>query len=251
MSSIIIRKLSAHDPDLKQSKLLDAIYKSAAYALEHDGIGLTKMGAFDRKFCHWAAENFSWKEYSEEYLLRFQKVLNEDDVMPVLVLHHLFFAMKLGRNIKGKFKFSRKSQKRLEDKTAFFNELSNFYLFRFNHLGYQRRPFIAPGNWDIFLNVINVEAHREGISEADLVETLYGIRKDDPDRMAYFDYSSFLLWSVLNPLHWLGYLEAVENGNQPFERVRIYFKSPLWRKCFRLDTDQDLRPDIFHKAAFR
>ena len=246
MSSIIIQKLSTNDADLNRPKLLDAIYKSAAYALEHDGIGLTKSGAFDRKFCHWAAQNFNWKEYSEQYLLRVQKVLNEDDVMPALVLHHLFVAMKLGRHIKGKFKFSQKSQKHLENKAEFFNELSHFYLFRFNHLGYQRRPFIAPGNWDIFLNVINVEAHRDGISEANLVETLYGVKKDDPDRMAYFDYSSFLMWSVLNPLYWLGFLDVVENGNKPFERERIYFKSPLWRKCLRLDTDHDLKPHIFH-----
>ena len=92
--------------------------------------------------------------------------------------------------------------------------------------------------------MINVEAHRDGINEAKLVETLYGVRKDDPDRMAYFDHSSFLMWSVLNPLYWLGFLDLIETGDKPIKLERVYFKSQIWRKCLRLDTDPDLKPHI-------
>lgn len=245
MSSIIIQKLSSNDPDLERSKMFDAIYKTFEYANEHGGIGLTKTNAFNRKFCHWAARNFNWDEYSEDHLLRVQKVLNEDDVVPVMVLHDLFVGMKIGRHIKGKFQFNKKSQKLLEDKGAFYQQLASFFLFQLDHIGYQRRPFVAPGNWDIFLNVINVEAH-SGASEEHLLDVFYGVTPNDQDKREYWDYASFLRWHVLNPLYWIGFLDVVETGDSPFNRDRLYIKTPLWRKCLRLDTDQDLKPHIVH-----
>ena len=100
--------MESDDPDLENSRLLDAVYKTMHFASANGGIGLTQSKAFNRKFCHWAAENFNWKEHSAEELLSIQKVLNEQDVIPVMVLHELFVDMKLGRHIKGKFQFSKK-----------------------------------------------------------------------------------------------------------------------------------------------
>ncbi|MEO0752255.1 MAG: hypothetical protein AAFY25_10655, partial [Pseudomonadota bacterium] len=97
-----VRTLDNSDPLLGSSKLLDAVLKTVGFAQENDGIGLTKGKAFNRKFATWAAENFNWPEYSAESLLRIQKVLNEEDVIPVFVLHELMISMKLGRHVKGK-----------------------------------------------------------------------------------------------------------------------------------------------------
>jgi hypothetical protein len=245
MSPIIIQKLSSGDPDLEQSKLLDAIYKSVSYADEHGGIGLTQNKAFNRKFCHWAAENFNWEEYSASKLLKYQKVLNEEDVIPVMVLHDLFVGMKLGRHIKGKFQFNKKAFELLKDKGLFFNTVANFYLFEFDHHIFQRRPFVAPGNWDIFLNVINVEAHG-GASEDHFLDVFYGVTPDDIDKLEYWDYASFLRWQVLNPLYWIGFLDRTDTGDILLDRESHYIKTPLWRKCLRLDTDKDLKPHIIH-----
>jgi len=245
MTSIKIQLIESGDPDLKNSKLLDAVYKTIAYANEHGGIGLTQSKAFNRKFCHWAAENFNWEEYSADKLLSIQKVLNEQDVIPVMVLHELFVEMKLGRHIKGKFQFSKKALSLAEHRGEFFEIITNFYLFDFDHSYFQRRPFIAPGNWDVFLNVINVEAHG-GASEAHLLEVFFGYGPDNNRVEDYWNYLSFLHWHVLVPLYWIGFLDKIEAGDGFLEREIFYVKTPLWQKCLRLETDKDLKPILVH-----
>jgi len=245
MTSIKIQPIESDDPDLESSKLLDAVYKTIHYAKENGGVGLTQTKAFDRKFSHWAAENFNWEEYSAVRLLSIQKVLNEQDVMPVMLLHELLVDMKLGRHIKGKFQFSNKALALAENRGSFFSELANFYLFEFDHSNFQRHPFIAPGNWDVFLNVINVEAHG-GASEAHLLEVFFGFSPSDIGAEDYWRYLSFLHWHVLTPLYWIGFLDKTVVGDQLSERENFYAKTPLWRKCLNLDTDESLRPILVH-----
>ncbi len=168
------KKLDDSDPLLGSSKLLDAVRKTVGFAQENDGIGLTKGKAFNRKFATWAAENFNWPEYSADRLLRIQKVLNEEDVIPVLVLHELMISMKLGRHVKGKWQFSKKAEVLVQTPDVPQTALTKGFLFEFDHCRLQRFPFVAPGNWDVWLNVINVEAHG-GISEAALLKTFYGV----------------------------------------------------------------------------
>jgi len=245
MTSIKIQPIAPDDPDLESSKLLDAVYKTIRYAKENGGVGLTQTKAFDRKFSHWAAENFNWEEYSAEKLLSIQKVLNEQDVMPVMLLHELLVDMKLGRHIKGKFQFSKKALVLAENRGSFFSKLANFYLFEFDHSNFQRRPFTAPGNWNVFLNVINVEAH-DGASEAHLLEVFFGFSPSDIGAEDYWRYLSFLHWHVLTSLHWIGFLDKTVVGDQLSERETFYAKTPLWRKCLKLDTDKNLRPILVH-----
>ena len=237
MPSINIQPIAADDPDLENSRLLDAVYKCMSYAKKNDGIGLTQTKAFNRKFCHWAAQNFKWEEYSEDRLLSIQKVLNEEDVAPVMVLHQLFADMKLGRHIKGKFQFSKKAHILAEDKASFFHDIVDFYLFRFDHSNFQRHPFVAPGNWDVFLNVINVEAHG-GVSETDLLKAFYGFAQNERGSREYWSYWSFLHWHVLAPLHWIGFLDKTRLGERYLDREDFYTKSSLWKKCLHLDTDK-------------
>lgn len=245
MASMKIQPIDSDDPDLATSKLLDAVYKALNFATENGGIGLTQSNAFNRKFCHWAAENFAWEEYSTDHLLRIQKVLNETDVPPVMVLHELFVDMKLGRHLKGKFQFSKKALALFEDRGSFFNTLAYFYLFEFDHSHLQRRPFIAPGNWDVFLNVINVEANA-GVREDHLLEVFYGFSPKDAGAEDYWNYRSFLKWNVLTPLHWIGFLDRIKVGDDFLARENFYIKTPLWRKCLRLDTDAGLKPIMLH-----
>ena len=245
MPSIIIQPLKPDDTDLEKSKLLDAVYKTMHYAKENGGIGLTQSKAFNRRFSHWAAENFNWEEYSAKRLLSIQRVLNEQDVMPVMLLHELFVDMKLGRHIKGKFQFSKKAFALAENRGSFFTKLANFYLFEFDHSNFQRRPFTAPGNWDVYLNVINVEAHG-GASEVHLLEVFFGFNPKDTGAEDYWHYLSFLHWHVLTPLYWIGFLDKIVVGDHFLEREVFYVKTPLWRKCLKLDTDKNLKPILLH-----
>jgi hypothetical protein len=126
------------DPALDSSKMLDALYKTMGYAEEHGGIGLTQSKAFNRKFCHWAADEFTWPEYFKDELLSIQKVLNEWDVPPVMVLHDVLSVMKLGRHVKGKFQFSNKAKGLAEDRSKMFAALVENYLFNYDHGRMQR-----------------------------------------------------------------------------------------------------------------
>ena len=62
---------------LGHSKLLVALENTLAYARDNGGIGLTQSKAFNRKFAHWAADNFDWTEYGTERLMEMNKVLDE------------------------------------------------------------------------------------------------------------------------------------------------------------------------------
>jgi hypothetical protein len=44
------------------------------------GIGLTKSGAFNRRFVTWAVDEFRWPHYTATDLAVVNRVLNEDDV---------------------------------------------------------------------------------------------------------------------------------------------------------------------------
>ena len=245
MAPITLHPVRPDDPDLKMSKLLDVVYMTMRYASENNGIGLTQTKAFNRKFSHWAAENFNWEDYSAEKLLKVQKVLNEHDVLPVMLLHQLFVDMKFGRHTKGKFQFNKRALALAEDKASFFNYLASFYLFEFEHSLFQRWPFAIPKSWDVFLNVINVEA-QGAVSEAHLLEVFFGFSAEDVGKEGYWHHLSFLHWHVLTPLHWIGFLNKISIGEPISGREVIYTKTHLWRKCLRLETDKDLNSISIH-----
>lgn len=164
-----VRTLDDSAPLLGSSKLLDSVCKTVGFAQENDGVGLTTGKAFNRRFATWAAENFNWPEYSAERLLRIQKVLNEEDVIPVHVLRELMISMMLGRHVKGKWQFSKKAEALVQTPGALQTALTKGFLFEFGHCRLQRFPFVAPVNRDVWLNFINVEAHG-GVSEAALLK---------------------------------------------------------------------------------
>ncbi|GLO68671.1 hypothetical protein MACH17_01880 [Phaeobacter inhibens] len=129
------------------------------YAEENGGIGLTQTKLFNQKFAHWGARNFNWPTYSEEKLLRVQKVLNEWDVPPVMVIHDVMTIAKWGRHVKDKFQLSKSVRQLALHRGQLFGELIQQFLFRYNHGRMSRIDFQAPGDWRDFLNIINVEAH--------------------------------------------------------------------------------------------
>ncbi len=61
---------------LAGSRLCVAAMKTLAYIRDKGGIGLTKNGAFNRKFVTWAVDEFQWPHYTTEDLYAINKVLN-------------------------------------------------------------------------------------------------------------------------------------------------------------------------------
>ncbi|MFK5979822.1 MAG: hypothetical protein QM488_13140 [Rhizobiaceae bacterium] len=77
------KTLPEDDPLLLTSPLIRGVLKTAEYIEANGGIGLTKSGAFNRKFVHWAATEFDWPGYSEEELFRINKVLTSGTSHPL------------------------------------------------------------------------------------------------------------------------------------------------------------------------
>lgn len=240
---IEFRQIDDANPALAHSPMVRALEKTFSYIAEHDGIGLTPSKAFKRVFVHWAAREFNWPGYSEEDLFAINKVLNEIDFGPLMDLHDVMIALKIGRHYKGQFKLSKVGQGLVGHPGRIFGIVTPFYLFEVNHARFSRfddEPIL--GNWDVFMNVLNVETE-DGATGDDLRKVLFG----EPNPSDRFDQVlSNLYIQVLRPLCWTGLLQ--ENRAKGLLRTResTFTKTPLWRAALRLETDRMMRPQTRH-----
>lgn len=161
----MFREIGDNEPALQLSPIVRAAEKTFSYIAEHGGIELTPSKSFKRNFVHWAASAFEWPGYTEEELFKLNKVLNEIDFMPLMYLHDMMTALKIGRHVKGTFILTNAGQSLIGHPGKIFSAMTPFFLFRVNHEYLSRMPVQLPGNWDVFLNVLNVEAER-GITAA-------------------------------------------------------------------------------------
>ena len=232
------RPLPDDHPDLAHSPLLRAALLTLQYAQEHGAIGLTKTNAFKRVFVHWAVEHFEWPGKSAEEMFRYNKVINEYEFSPLEVLHFLLISLRLGRHFKGEFRLTKRGVELAQSPGRLFTELIPFYVFEIDHASYARfdgRPF---GKWDVWMNVINVEADH-GTTERALFAAFYG-EEQDWDTAGWREMAAFSSF-VLRPLEWAGLL--MENREERAgKHVHHVFKTPLWRSALKLDTDEMLYP---------
>lgn len=239
---IAFREVDDADPALLHSPMLRAVEKTFAYVAEHGGIALTPSKAFKRSFVHWAAAQFEWPGYSEADLFAVNKVLNEIDFGPLMDLHDLMIALKIGRHYKGEFKLTKAGRSVVGHPGRLFGIITPFYLFEVDHLRFSRREARPLGNWHIFFNVLNVEAE-DGATGGEIRRALYG----EPDDNRLFDEAlSSLYVQVLRPLCWTGLLH--ENRSDGWSRTErsVFTKTPLWRAALRLATDDKVRPRTRH-----
>ena len=229
-----------HDdhPDLKHSPLLRAALLTLQYAQKHGGIGLTKTKAFKRVFVHWAVEHFDWPGSSAEEMFRYSKVINEYEFPPLELLHYLLITLRLGRHFKGEFRLIKRGTELAQTPGKLFAELVPFFILQIDHASYARfedRPF---GKWDVWINVINVEANL-GTTERALFAAFYG-QEHDWDNAGWREMAAFSS-CVLHPLEWAGLLVQIREERDG-KHVHNVFKTPLWRSALKLDTDDMLRP---------
>ncbi|TJZ76864.1 hypothetical protein [Paracoccus hibiscisoli] len=231
---IEFRSLADDHPDLAHSPLLRAALLTLRYAQDHGPIALTKTKAFKRVFVHWAVENFDWPGKSAAEMFRYSKVINEYEFPPLEVLHYLLIALRFGRHFKGEFRLTKRGAALAEEPARLFAELIPFFVLKIDHAFYVRfeeRPF---GKWDVWMNVINVEADH-GVSEQELFAAFYG--KEDAGWREVNVFAS----SVLRPLEWAGLLAQTREERQGKQTYHV-FKTPLWRSALKLDTDSMLKP---------
>jgi len=235
------RVLADDCADLSYSPLLRAAQLTLQYAQDHGPIGLTKTGAFKRVLVHWAAEHFDWPDMGKDELFAVSKVLNEYDFPPLELLHFILVRTKLARHYKGTFRLTKRGAELLKSPAALFAEVIPFFVFEIDHAAYSRFSDAPLGNWDVWLNVLNVEVE-DGASTQQLYEVLYGVADDNPS--GWREVSAFRN-CVLEPLCWAGLLVEVRQERQRIGQSQ-YFKTPLWGSALQLDTDDMLKPAQLH-----
>lgn len=238
---ITFQQISDDDPALSFSPLLRGIEKTFAWIDEHGGIPLTPPKAFKRVFVHWAADEFDWPGPTKTDLFAVNKVLNEWDFPPLMLMHELMIAMKLGRHYKGQFRLTKAGQALVGQPGRIFGTVVPFFLFCVDHTGSSRfdnEPIL--GNWEIFLNVLNVETDG-GATGGDLRRFFYG--EPEPG----FDATMAGLYvQVLRPLCRAGLLKKQDGANRYRSKDAVFFKTPLWRSALVLDTDAEVAPATRH-----
>jgi hypothetical protein len=240
---IPFKPISDDEPALTHSPLLKATLLTIGYIETNGPIGLTPSKALKRYFVQWAAEAFAWPNYTAEELYAFNKVLNEADFLPLMVLHDVLLAAKLVRHFKGAMQLSVLA-KRLSAKPAeLWTLLAGTLLYVLDHSKYARFADTPVGNWSIFLNVINVEAQNI-VTEGRLCSLLFGIREENIWGRDYRLAAAFHI-HILRPLCWLGLLNEHRTG-KGLGRKEFFSKTPLWPVALALKTDRDLQPLTRH-----
>lgn len=221
---------------LRLSPLLRAAQLTLGYVIAHGPISLTPNKAFKRVFVTWAAEHFDWPGMTAIDLYRVNKVLNEQDFPPLEMLHHLLLDLKLGRHFKGHFMLTKHGKALAADPAKIFARTMPPFLFEMDHSFYARfadRPF---GKWDVWLNVINMEAEH-GVTETRLYEVFYG-KQPNNSTASWRERGAFYA-NVLRPLCAAGFLTEHDIKGSPTPDTQ-YCKTELWRAVLKLDTDDML-----------
>ena len=215
----IISKISLHlflneklgEADLKDSPLCSAGISTLAYMRDNDGVQLTKAGAFNRKFVVWAVEEFQWPGYTPEELYRINKVLNEDDVMPVSYLHALLLSARLIRHTKGKAKLTKVGMATVGDYGRLQAMMFETFLTRFNFAAQERWP-IELAEADT-MHSLGVVRNRLGgwVAYPEFTGWCLPVFALEPQRgTAEEDAMFYLATRFVRPLHWLGLMEVDE-----------------------------------------
>ena len=215
------------------------LFRGANHILRHlqrtGPIGLTKTGAMKRYFVHEAAKEFDWPGREHEFLFSVNKVLNEQDFMPLECLHVMLKGLGLMRKKADELRITSKGKLALENPIDLFKTVNDGLFNKFNHRPDIEFPF---GKWDVWFNVLNVELHTRGaMTEEDLFALFNG---ECNYRTNLNEFMSFSV-HILQRLEWIGFIEPEHSDTKVDHRslkaIRLR-KSNLWRTCLKLETDQ-------------
>jgi hypothetical protein len=161
---------------------------------------------------------------------------------PLEVLHHLLIKLRLGRHFRGEFRVTKRGAELAKTPSRLFAELIPFFLLKIDHSSYACLTDRPLGDWDVWLNVMNVEADH-GTTERALFATLYG-EEFDWDTAGWREIGAFS-GCVLWPLEWAGLISKTFEKRDG-KHIYHVFKMPLWRSALELDTDGLLQTVSLH-----
>jgi hypothetical protein len=221
---------------LAGSRLCGAAMTVLRCATGPGGIGLTKSGAFNRKFVTWAVDEFQWPHYTATDLAVVNTILNEDDVPPLSYLHELLLAAKLIRHTKHHVLLTKTGREHLGQPGRLQVLLFETFFTRFDFAGHERWPIEMP-NADTFhfLGVIHTQL-ADWVAYPQFAASCLPIfvlpaQRGTPEEDAMF----YLATRLVRPLTWLGLLEEEEARRyQPIQTRRLR-KTALFDRFFRFE----------------
>jgi hypothetical protein len=121
--------------------------------------------------------------------------MNEWNFPAVEGIHVLLKELKFGRHFKGKFLLTKAGKELIAHPARVMSQLVPIFFFRMDHSENLREEDQILGHWDIFLNIINVEADH-GATKTKIRETLYGqpVRQDRHRSLRHSPASALLGW---------------------------------------------------------
>ncbi len=216
-------------PEFELSPLHRAAILTLRHLVETGPIGLTPNKALKRYFVTWAAEVFNWPGYTTNDLYALNKVLNEHDFPPLVILHDLLLTSKLARHRKGFLHITKTGKDLLAHPGSLWLVLAQ------NLLVSSGQDDFFEVEWVSVLNAINVEAHA-GMTERQFCARLIGA--DDTD----YRFKSLVYVRVLRPLCWLGLLQEARQGHSE----RLFTKTVLWPLALTFEDGPALPPITTH-----
>ena len=192
------------------------------------GLSLTPGGALKRVHVNWAAEAFDWPGHTPAELYRVNKVLNEEDVFPLWLLHKHLLHTKHARHYKKTFGVTKAGRALIGAPHRAFNEIVPSFLFGVDHTALARGRSDIFGRLPDFLDILNLETHNwVGVEE--LTSKIFG-----PSDASLDLRPSSLYVEVLRPLIWCGLLMESADG----ARENMIRKTPLWQEALSLRSDE-------------
>jgi hypothetical protein len=209
--------------ELAGSRLCVGAMKTLTYVQENGAIGLTKKGAFNRKFVTWAVDEFQWPRYTAEDLYAINKVLNEEDFPPLPYLHQLLLDAKLIRHGRNEAKLTSVGTSHLGRPGLLQVTLFETFFTRFDFAAHERWPIeIQEADLLHFLGVV-CRRLTDWVPYPEFAEWCLPIFALQPQRGTPEEDAMFYLETrLIRPLRWLGLVEAKESQRYaPINTVQL------------------------------
>ncbi|GGY36972.1 hypothetical protein [Parvularcula lutaonensis] len=222
-----LRNIETVSPNIRMARLSNCAIALLEHAEKSGGLGLTPGRALKRVHVDWAAETFDWPGYTSDELYRVNKVLNEEDVFPLWVIHQLLLDTRHARHFKRQLRPTKIGRLLIGNPSRAFNEIVPRFLFDIDHAAMGRGRSEIPGELSDYLDMLNLAAD-DWISVKDLTVQLRG---PSPNQWDYRPSSLYV--NVLRPLVWAGLMLETEDSAEE----RHVQKSSLWHEALSLPSD--------------
>ncbi len=203
---------------------------------ELDGAGakLTAKGNLNRKLVESLVDRFQWQGYDAAYVRDMNKVVNEDDYVPVIYLHAVLKLGGLARTEKGLLKLTKKGKVLLADEAAGKLQVALFRttFTRYNPAFLDRYGMKEIFSWQISLILYLIGQFNDDWRPADALMRSVTIPCEEAGDPRFPDrpYRAFEA-RVLRYLRWFGLVEEKQAAtNDDWRQPKLYRKTALYER---------------------